>query len=1000
MVSGLCAVQLAVAADAPSGGMKLAISNQVKTVTWPLVPALETNRLLSGSTLTNLSPVAGSTVLITPGGYTYSISNELPAQFFAAQLWQKSSNALLAANALNRLAYGPTPDELERIASMGPQSWIDEQLAMTGLNEPMDYTPPSYFQTTNTAAPEAWVRTNWVQIMTSGTFSSSNLYVYLTVPGDGYLDDIALYAGTGTNISYATNYVINGDFELPLSNAWKVTSGFANSAISTDFVHGGAGSLHIVSTTNGTTKETSIWQSMAPGLTNNQRCTLSYWYLPRTNANILTLRLSGSGIVSSPPNEPAYSSPTWVYATFTGPATSSNLYTYLDSGGVAYLDDLRLVAGTNAAVGPNLLRGGDFESSFPAPDWWLAPNCTNSAVTPLFAHSGNSSLRLNFSSGGSTVSSAIVQSNIPLTLNSTCTLSYWYVPSSRGRLTVRLSGSGISSTPDGGTAGAYRRLQTLSEGSTLSDLRAWFCRHAVEANRQLLEVLDQFWENHFVTYHSKSVDYLDQYYDDFDLMDRLAANMEFRENNRWRNALLDPACTFHDLLKISAESPAQIIYLDTVNSRGDGNNIANENYARELFELYSMGVDNGYEQSDIVAMSRAWTGWRVRLVDAANEFNPFASQSTTVRVADGNTSISNLVGLWSFVFDAARHGTNRAPILSQWDPNSPATNPVALGPKLVPPRFGPRWAGQSYQLPLPRRATGDTNGIQDGYDVIRHLANVPMTMEYISVKLCRVFVHDGFPNPTTRTALPEYDFYDYRRPDLSPEAKLVYDCMVAWDSGSPKGQIREVLQTIFNSELFRSHGGSLQKVKTPLEFVASTVRALRSVNADGTATVTADGYSFPGALSRMGQMSLFNRSDPDGYPEAGPPWVSAGTLAERLKFVQSFCIASGSTGHTGTYNDAGGNVSDPVALLKKKLPSGLWNNDGAVVDYFLSILFPGEGAANLALFRQSAVQFLNLADDGLATSLFSGLSNTGTPYNNRVRGLVAFLMTTQRFQEQ
>jgi uncharacterized protein (DUF1800 family) len=483
-------------------------------------------------------------------------------------------------------------------------------------------------------------------------------------------------------------------------------------------------------------------------------------------------------------------------------------------------------------------------------------------------------------------------------------------------------------------------------------------------------------------------------------MDRLAANMEFRELNRWRNAMLNPQCTFYDLLKISAESPAQIIYLDTVNSRGDGTRVANENYARELFELYTMGVDNGYDQNDIVVMSRAWTGWRVRLVDPRNEFNPFAPQSTTYRAADGNTSISNLVGLWSFVFDASRHGTNRAPILSAWDPSSPATNPVAIGPKIVPPRFGPRWAGRPYQLVIPPRATGDTNGIQDGYDVIRHLANLPMTMEYISVKLCRLLVHDDFPNPTTRPELPEYQYYDYRRTDLSPEARLVYDCMVAWDSSSPKGQLRPVLQTILNSELFISHGGSMQKVKTPLEFCASMVRALRSTNADGTATASTDGYAFSSPMTRMGQMSLFNRADPDGYPEVAAPWISAGTLAERLKLVQSFCILSGQTGHTGTYNDAGNSVCDPVALLKKKLPANLWNNAGAVADYFLAILFPAEGAANLDLYRQSAINFLNLADNGTTPSAFSSLSNTGSTYRDRVRGMVAFLLTTQRFQEQ
>src|SRR2546422_7275615 len=46
-----------------------------------------------------------------------------------------------------------------------------------------------------------------------------------------------------------------------------------------------------------------------------------------------------------------------------------------------------------------------------------------------------------------------------------------------------------------------------------------------------------------------------------------------------------------------------------------------ENYARELLELFTFGVDNGYDQNDITVMSRAWTGWSVNIMDRTNEFN-------------------------------------------------------------------------------------------------------------------------------------------------------------------------------------------------------------------------------------------------------------------------------------------------------------------------------------------------------------------------------------------
>ncbi len=280
--------------------------------------------------------------------------------------------------------------------------------------------------------------------------------------------------------------------------------------------------------------------------------------------------------------------------------------------------------------------------------------------------------------------------------------------------------------------------------------------------------------------------------------------------------------------------------------------------------------------------------------------------------------------------------------------------------------------------------------------MVRHLANLPFTEEYISIKLCRLFVHDNFPNPTTHTDEPEYTFYDYTNPAHSEEAELVHQCMLAWENGSPKGNIRSVLATIFNSALFRNQGAALQKVKTPLEYVISAVRALRSANANASYTANTDG-NFSTQLSRMGNMSLFNRDAPDGYPESGPSWISAGTLAERLRFVQALLSNPASRP-----TDAGGASTDPVALLKKKLPAASWNNAGDVADYFLSILYPGEGKANLDLYRSAAMAFLNdgSADSTPSATLFASLSNTSANYDTRVRGMVSWLMTLQRFQEQ
>lgn len=532
---------------------------------------------------------------------------------------------------------------------------------------------------------------------------------------------------------------------------------------------------------------------------------------------------------------------------------------------------------------------------------------------------------------------------------------------------------------------------TTAGTATIDILRAWFSLRAVGADRQLLEVLTQFLDNHFVTQYTKAQDYFQIYYSDFTMRNRVATELEYREITRWRNALMNPAVTFKDLLMISCESPAMIIYLDTVSSRGDGGRVPNENFSREIMELFSMGVDNGYDQTDITDMSHAWAGWTVEMFPTNEVFNPFAAKTTTLLSPSGGGNYTNLVGSWAFYYRTGYHGTSR----------SIFTN------KFVPARFGTPWTTRtyanatpgSYQLTFPAR-TG-TDAIQDGYDIIAHLADLPFTQEFVSVKLCRLFVHEDFAHG-----------YDFTAPVLTPEADLVRQCMMAWETNSPRGQIRKVLEVIFKSDLFRSHTAAFAKVKTPFEYTASAIRALRvSTNGSGTHgswSSDTDGSSLVTPMQRMGGMVLFDRAEPDGYPESGAGWISAGTLAERVRWTQSLLIASGQTGHTGsqsgTGNDASNSATSPVRLLFARLPLLADQQDAAkVADLFLGLLFPGEGAANLNLYRTAAMNFLNTSDDGLSSSPFSVLTPSATAanaYDTRVRGMVAMLMTMQRFQEQ
>ncbi len=1037
------------AADANSGILSLSVSNNgQKVVSWPrlLIPALETNRLSLGLTPMSWLPVNPDTIVTTTNGYTLAVSNQLNNQFFLLSRGQMSADALLTANALNRIAYGPTPDELERVRGIGPQAFIDEQLAFEGFTS----LPDSYVAVA-TNATGTIVNTNWVSVTVTGRVTAPTLYIYLQGTGAAYIDDLSvklIYTNTTyitniteTNTIITTNFtpyigpeaLVNGDFELPLTNGWVESANFVNSDVVFSPVASGSGALRVVATAPGSGNNNSIFQANIPELTNGYRCVLSFKYLPRANSSQsrLTVRLSGGGVFATdghfaPP-------PLWYYATVTGVATATpTFYLYLSGAGEVYVDDLKIVPGFVAGAGPNLIRNGDFESPLTTNDWIATADFTNTVISTTRSLSGTGSLRLIATAAGGGAGDSLFQGSIAgLTNGQTYTMSFWYTAPTQNRtLTARLSGSATigllrTDVPFSGLQALKGRLDSFGyrsadDGSVtartlnaanLSDLRAWLVQNAVGSPRQLIEVLTQFLENHFVTEISKSIDYFDRFYDDGTVEEAIATDWEYREISGWRNALLNPNCNFYDLLKVHAESPAQIVYLDTVESRGDGTRIANENYARELFELYCMGVDNGYDQLDITAMSRAWTGWTVNQVDQEQVNNPFAPTTQTYGFyPNGSGSgVSNRVGVWTFSYNTNWHGTNRAPMLSVWHPNANRTNLIASGPKTYAPRLGAPWAGRSYQISLPRR-TGNA-GIQDGYDVIAALSTNIYTAEYISVKLCRLFVHDEFPNPTTTDDLPEYAFYNYANPARTAEAELVRQCIVAWDTPGPdgrKGNIRSVLRTIFNSQLFRSHGGSMQKIKTPLEFAVSTIRALRSVNTNGTFTASTDGYSISGRsrtsssspMMRMGSMRLFDRDAPDGYPESGPPWISAGTLAERVRFVQTTLMAIGDAAKADNISGGNNNVSDPVGLLKKKLPNTSWNNAGAVADYFLSILFPAEGKANLDLYRGNAVNFLNTSDDGLSSSAFSLLNNTSAQYDTRVRAMVAMLMSLQRFQEQ
>jgi uncharacterized protein (DUF1800 family) len=153
-------------------------------------------------------------------------------------------------------------------------------------------------------------------------------------------------------------------------------------------------------------------------------------------------------------------------------------------------------------------------------------------------------------------------------------------------------------TIDDGEMEAYLNSGIYIPDRHDGDLRGITLARMALSKRQLLEVMTQFWENHFNTQINKT---------------RLPRE-ELLENQRFRELALGK---FVDLLRASAMNYPMTVYLDSASNVVGA---PNENYAREILELHSFGVNNGYTQDDIVEAARCFTGWSVR--NGASYFNP------------------------------------------------------------------------------------------------------------------------------------------------------------------------------------------------------------------------------------------------------------------------------------------------------------------------------------------------------------------------------------------
>ncbi|HEX8558522.1 MAG TPA: DUF1800 domain-containing protein [Pyrinomonadaceae bacterium] len=472
----------------------------------------------------------------------------------------------------------------------------------------------------------------------------------------------------------------------------------------------------------------------------------------------------------------------------------------------------------------------------------------------------------------------------------------------------------------------YMREQGLeSPQRVMYELNASRILRAVYSERQLQEVMVDFWTNHFNVYAQKGADrwFLTSY--DRDVIRP--------------NALGN----FRDLLEATAKSPAMLFYLDNFQSvspnarganrrqlrrqqtdadgagrmrpgglfgarrmrqgearrraaereqrrqgRGEGEMATqaegqaapqaegqtamerprprpqrprrgvNENYARELMELHTLGVDGGYTQKDVQEVARAFTGWTINAPRGAGLYGADAGESRA----------------GTFVFNPRTH-----------DPGEK----TVLGVRI--PAGG---------------------GVEDGRKVLNVLVAHPSTAKFIATKLSRKFVSDD-PSPALVARVAEA----FRKSN---------------------GDIKETLRAVFSSPEFNSAEARRAKIKTPFELTASALRTLGAEVEVRPALIQ--------WVARMGE-PLYGYQAPTGYPDEAAYWVNTGALLERLNF--SLALVS---------NRIPGARVDLARFVGDEAVSSRAVDQKSVVERFLAVALQGDISAKSreVLMRQLTSQ--------------------------------------------
>jgi hypothetical protein len=303
------------------------------------------------------------------------------------------------------------------------------------------------------------------------------------------------------------------------------------------------------------------------------------------------------------------------------------------------------------------------------------------------------------------------------------------------------------------------------------------------------------------------------------------------------------------------------------------------------------------------------------------------------RILPGSIENGDRYAVWTFRFDPEQHDT---------------------GQKVL-------YADTPHAMIIPAGRSGPA-GVQDALEVVEAMAGHPSTAEYICIKLIQRFVSDRITLDNVKDGT------------VSPElADLLDSAIGAWQSTTPPGHIATVMETILDPQgqagYFWSATAYRSKVKTPIEYINSSLRALGAA---------ATGKDLPGRNDAMG-MHLFTRDEPDGYSELGFDWMDTATMLERIEFVRA--LADNRDSDFGW---------DSLGVLAAE---GLTTPDH-IVDYFDGILF--QHTLSQA-DRMLVLEFLSTDDQGQLRPLDP---DNRADFQQRVQACVGFMLSLPQWHFQ